>query len=115
RYFGCVRVMHPARCLVDAALWDLHERDDRIALTMSVLQQGLTRAGRVHHELRHGNRNDTVDVRDGVRAFERSAWSRPELVLANALHDSTVLPEVLLNPVIEGPGGRRLPTPDAYV
>ncbi|HET8600920.1 MAG TPA: hypothetical protein VFL99_11385 [Segeticoccus sp.] len=112
---GCLQVMHAARCLVDAARWDVRERDERIALTTAVLQQGLTKPLRVHHELRHTHRNDTVDVRDAVRAFERGAWSRPEAVLAEALGRSTVLPEVLLNAGLALPNGQRLPTPDAYV
>lgn len=112
---GCLQIMHPARCLVDAARWDLSRRDERIALTTAVLQQGLTKPLRVHHELRHTNRNTTVDVGDAVRAFEQGAWSRPEVVLAEALETSTILPEVLFNPSLELANGHQLPTPDAYL
>lgn len=112
---GALRVMHPARCLVDAARWDVTTREGRISLTIAALQQGLVRPQRLHHELRHARRNDTVDVRDGLRAFERGAWSLPELRMAEIFDSSLILPTVLLNPTLRTPSGLILPTPDGYI
>lgn len=112
---GALQVMHPARCLVDAARWDVRTREGRLSLTIAALQQGLVRPQRLHHELRHTRRNDTVDVRDGLRAFERGAWSLPELRMAEIFDSSLILPTVLLNPTLRTPSGQRLPTPDGYI
>jgi hypothetical protein len=69
----------------------------------------------VHRELRLARRNHTRGVTEGVQAFERGAWSRPEGVLGELLDASDVLPHVCLNPRLRLPDGTALPTPDGYV
>lgn len=115
RTLGVHEVAGPSRCLVDAAVWDMATSDDRLALTVSALQQGIVGPDHLRKELLYARRNDTAGIRQGLDAYEAGAWSRPEAVLADVLGASTVLPGYLANPSISLPNGRRLPTPDAYI
>lgn len=110
-----IAVTTPARCLLDAAAWEVHGRNQQLALTIAVLQQGLARPAEVHRELRLSRRNHTLGVAQGVAAFERGAWSRPESALGELFDHSTVLPHVCLNPTLTLPDGTALTTPDGYV
>jgi hypothetical protein len=85
-----------------------------MALTLAVLQQGLTRPRDVHREPRYARRNHTLGVSQGVAAFERGAWSRPEAVLGELFDGSNVLPHVCLNTRLVLPGGS-VRVPDGYV
>lgn len=114
RRIAGIPVTTAARCLLDAAAWELHPTEEQMALTLAVLQQGLARPQDVHRELRCARRNHTRGVSQGVRAFERGAWSRPEAVLGELLDSSEVLPHVCLNPKLVLPDGT-VRIPDGYL
>lgn len=114
RVHDSIPVTTPARCLVDAACWEVPAAHEQTALTIALLQQGLTRPAEVHRELRLARRNHTRGVTEGVQAFERGAWSRPEGILGQLLDASDVLPHVCLNPKLVLPDGS-VRIPDGYV
>lgn len=115
RRVGIHTVASASRCLVDASAWDLDTAEARMALTISALQQGIVGREQLRRELLYARRNDTAGVAKGLEAYEAGAWSRPEAVLAEVLAGSQVLSTFRPNPQLRVKGGRRLPTPDAYV
>lgn len=102
-----------ARAVVDAAQAADGERQ-AAAIVIEAVQRQLVTAESVRHELERAPRHGSRQVRLGLAAAERGAWSVPELELATLVAGSAFLPEAWPNPVLSTLDGSPLPTPDLW-
>lgn len=114
RRVGIVRVASAERAVADAARYGQVGAESVTALTIAVLQRGLTVPVRVEQELWSSRTNRLRPVRKGLAEFCGGAWSLPEATLGRLVRSSSVLPEMLRNCRISSPDGRWLGTPDGY-
>lgn len=113
RPVGGLRVAALERSLLDASRYQEYPAAQIQALTISVLQGGLSTVARVRAEVRGGRRNGTAAVSRGLRDFEGGSWSMAEVLLRRLLARRPWT--VLYNPRLEDAHGLPIGTPDAYL
>lgn len=111
---GTLRLSSPVRAVADAAR-DTARADHASAVVIEAVQRRIVRAQDLRHELEDGPRQGSALLRRAVQAAEAGAWSVAEVDLARLLAPSTVLPPVMLNPVLTTADGEELPTPDGWL
>lgn len=114
RIRGPLRIASPARAVVDAAR-AARTDDQARAIVLEAVQRRLVSCRELRHEIEAGATRGSKRTRLVVREAERGAWSVPEGDLMRLLDSSAILPPALANPRLTTPGGRRLPTPDAWL
>ncbi|MEW9263388.1 hypothetical protein AB1207_01385 [Kineococcus endophyticus] len=110
-YRGPLTVTSPARAVVDAAR--LLRGDDVRALIFEAVQRRIVRLDQLVVEVEAGAVRGSAAVRAAVEEVAGGAWSLPESDLADVFASSRILPTPLFNPVLTGPDGSALPSPDA--
>jgi hypothetical protein len=108
------RVVSPARAVVDTAriLGDLN---DVRAVMSEAVQSRHADLTTLAAELRRAKRSRTALANHVLEEITDGARSAPEAQLRALILGCATLPPVLWNPVLIGPSGARLPSPDAYV
>ena len=111
---GPLQISSRARAVVDAAR---EVREDRRAgaIVVEAVQRRIVTVPALRHELELGPRRDSAKVRRAIDAAEAGAWSLPEVDLQRTLSQSSLLPELWLNPQLTSSDGTRLPTPDGWI
>jgi hypothetical protein len=105
---GCL-----ARAVVDAAAETPDERTAR-ALVIEAVQRRLVRLDDLEHWVDARGRWGTVRLRRMLAEVAAGAWSVPESDLLALVRTSPSLPLPLANPVLTGPAGEELTSPDLW-
>lgn len=111
---GLVRIASPARAVVGAAREQASPATTK-AVVIEAVQRRIVRLEDIRHEVEAGPVRGSRLVRDAVRAAETGAWSGQEHALLAACSRSPLLPRIWPNPLLVGPSGERLPSPDGVV
>lgn len=111
---GAVRYVGAGRALADAAVYEVHAREDLEQLAIHVLQRGLATPEGLEQELWERPRARVAPLWKGLEAFVGGAWSRPEAVLRRVVEGAGGFPQLLTNCVLETSGGVVVGTPDGY-
>lgn len=111
---GLVRVATAERAVADAARYGQVTQEAATALTIAVLQRGLTVPVRVEQELWSSRANRVRALRRGLAEYCGGAWSLPEAALGRLVESSRVLPAMLRNHRVSTPSGQVLGIPDGY-
>ena len=110
---GPLRLCSPARAVVDAARV-LPNPDGRAAIMIEAVQRGITTVDDLHEWMLRLRPRDSAPLHGPLQAAAAGAWSVPESELLDLVATSSVLPTPWANPVLVGPTGIRLTTPDAW-
>jgi hypothetical protein len=110
---GPLRLSSPARAVVDAARV-ARGHDARAAILIEAVQRGVTTIDDVQEWVLRLRPRDAAPLRGPLADAASGAWSVPESELLELVATSTVLPAPWANPVLTGPGGERLTTPDVW-
>ena len=113
RTIGPIRVSSPARAAVDAAV-ESRGRGQREAILIEVVQKGLATVDELTEWVSRLRTRDAAALWPGLAAAADGAWSVPEMRLLDLVATSEVLPEPMLNPVLHGPDGVVLTSPDLW-
>jgi hypothetical protein len=105
---GCL-----ARAVVDAAAETPDERSAR-ALVIEAVQRRLVRLDDLEHWVDARGRHGSVRLRRMLVEVAAGAWSVPESDLLALIRTSRSLPAPLANPVLTGPTGEELTSPDVW-
>ena len=105
---GCL-----ARAVVDAAAETPDERQAR-GLVIEAVQRRLVRLDDLEHWVDARGRSGSVRLRRMLLEASAGAWSVPESDLLALIRTSPCLPEPLANPVLTGPAGEVLTSPDLW-
>ena len=105
---GCL-----ARAVVDAAAEMADERGAR-ALVIEAVQRRLVRLDDVEHWVDARGRPGSVRLRRLLAEAAAGAWSVPESDLLALIRTSRRLPTPMANPVLTGPAGEALTSPDVW-
>ncbi|GGM92485.1 hypothetical protein GCM10009721_17700 [Terrabacter tumescens] len=111
---GSLRLGCLARAVVDAAVETPDERSAR-ALVIEAVQRRLVRLDDLEHWVDARGRQHSRRLRRVLAEVAAGAWSAPEADLLALLRTSDRLPEPMANPVLTGPGGRLLTSPDVWL
>ncbi|WP_328295585.1 hypothetical protein OG218_23275 [Kineococcus sp. NBC_00420] len=110
---GPLAFTSPPRTVVDAAR---QLRGDAVrAVVFEAVQRRFVTVDHLASEVEAGAVRGSAAVRAAVQEVSGGAWSIPESELADLLASSSVLPTVLLNPVLTTVTGETLPSPDGFV
>ncbi|WP_151525444.1 hypothetical protein [Serinicoccus kebangsaanensis] len=113
---GIVALTPAARAVAEAAARENLADDALEALTISVLQRGMTSPHELELELCHRPHAEVGAARRGLDAFRGGAWSRPEATLRRIWDSRSDLPPLLTNPRLEhATTGQYLGCPDGYL
>lgn len=110
---GVLSLVPLPRALLDASRYETFSRSEIRALTIKVLQRGLTTPGALTDELKGGRRNWTKAVRQGLDDFQTGAWSLPEVWLGRICRQAG-LPPLLQNVELRTLSGELIGVPDGY-
>jgi hypothetical protein len=110
---GPLRLCSPARAVVDAARV-LPNPDGRSAIVIEAVQRGITTVDDLHEWTLRLRPRDAAPLRGPLQEAAAGAWSVPEAELLDLVATSSVLPTPWANPMVAGPTGIRLTTPDAW-
>jgi hypothetical protein len=112
-YRGVLTIVSRPRAVVDAAR-DCGSADRARALVSEAVQRRLVTPESLRHELEAGARAGSRIVRVAVDEVEAGSWSIAESDLYRLVTACRRLPPMWLNPILTGPDGMRLPTPDGW-
>lgn len=110
---GPLRLGCLARAVVDAA----HETPDERAargLVIEAVQRRLVRLDDLEHWVDARGRRGSVRLRRILAEAADGAWSVPESDLLALVRTSLFLPAPMANPLLTGPGGETLTSPDLW-
>ncbi|RKN42695.1 type IV toxin-antitoxin system AbiEi family antitoxin domain-containing protein [Micromonospora endolithica] len=107
-------VCSPARAVVDAARGLRQLRPVR-AVVAEAVQGNFTDLATLDEEIGRARRSRTALVRRAFAEVVDGTRSAPEAELRDCLAGSSLLPEILWNPLLRTARGERLPTPDGYL
>lgn len=110
---GPLRLGCLARAVVDAAAETPDERSAR-ALVIEAVQRRLVRLDDLEHWVDARGSAGSARLRAILAEVAAGAWSVPEGDLLSLLRTSRRLPPVMANPLLTGPGGQTLTSPDAW-
>jgi hypothetical protein len=110
---GPLRLGCLARAVVDAAAETADERGAR-ALVIEAVQRRLVRLDDVEHWVDARGRPGSVRLRRLLAEAAAGAWSVPESDLLALIRTSRRLPTPMANPVLTGPAGEALTSPDVW-
>ena len=110
---GPLRLCSPARAVVDAARV-LPNPDGRSAIVIEAVQRGIATVDDLHEWMLRLRPRDAAPLRGPLQAAAAGAWSVPESELLDLVARSSVLHTPWANPLLVGPTGVRLTTPDAW-
>lgn len=110
---GPLRLGCLARSVVDAAAGMPSERDAR-ALVLEAVQRRLVRLDDLELWVDARNRRGSVRLRRLLAEAAAGAWSVPESDLLALVARSATLPPAWPNPLVTGPAGESLTSPDAW-
>ena len=99
--------------VVDAAAQTPDERSAR-ALMLEAVQRRLVRLDDLEHWVDARGRRGSVRLRRLLAEAAAGAWSVPESELLALIRASHSLPEPMANPLLTGPGGELLTSPDVW-
>jgi len=102
------------RAVADAARQHIDLRTTRSMVTEAV-QRRFATVEELASELENGPRRGSADLRRAISDVAGGARSAPEAELRDLCLTSRVLPEIVWNPQLTGPGGGPLPTPDGWI
>jgi len=110
---GPLRLGCLPRAVVDAAAQTPEERSAR-ALVIEAVQRRLVRLDDLEHWVDARGRRGSVRLRRLLDEAADGAWSVPESDLLALIRTSRSLPEPMVNPLLTGPGGTQLTSPDLW-
>jgi hypothetical protein len=110
---GPLRLGCLPRAVVDAAAQTPEERSAR-ALVLEAVQRRLVRLDDLEHWVDARGRRGSVRLRRLLAEAAAGAWSVPESDLLALIRTSSGLPEPMANPILTGPGGEPLTSPDVW-
>lgn len=110
---GPLRLGCLPRAVVDAAAQTAEAPNAR-ALMIEAVQRRLVRLDDLEHWVDARGRRGSVRLRRLLAEAAAGAWSVPESDLLMLLRTSRSLPEPLANPILTGPGGDPLTSPDVW-
>ncbi|WP_020143123.1 hypothetical protein [Terracoccus sp. 273MFTsu3.1] len=110
---GPLRVGCLPRAVVDAASQIPDERNAR-ALVIEAVQRRFVRLDDLEHWVDARGRRGSVRLRRLLGEAAAGAWSVPESDLLSLIHTSLSLPEPMTNPLLTGPDGTALTSPDVW-
>lgn len=110
---GPLRVGSLARAVVDAAAATPDERGAQ-ALVIEAVQRRLVRLDDLEHWVDARGSAGSARLRAILAEVSAGAWSVPEADLLALLRTSVRLPAVMANPLLTGPDGEALTSPDAW-
>ncbi len=110
---GALRLACLPRAVVDAAAEIPHERTAR-ALLIEAVQRRLVRLDDLEHWVDARGRAGSVRLRRVLDEVAAGAWSVPEADLLALVASSRTLPPPMANPLLAGPSGEALTSPDLW-
>ena len=110
---GPLRLGSLPRAVVDAAAQTPDERSAR-ALMIESVQRRLVRLDDLEHWIDARGRRGSQRLRRLLAETAAGAWSVPESDLLTLLRTSRSLPEPMANPILTGPDGGSLTSPDVW-
>jgi len=110
---GPLRVGCPSRAVVDAAAETADERGTR-ALVIEAVQRRLVRLDDLEHWVDARGRPGSVRLRRLLAEVAAGAWSVLESDLLALTRTSRSLPAPMANPLLTGPAGEALTSPDIW-
>jgi very-short-patch-repair endonuclease len=111
---GALRVCGVARAVIDTAL-TCHSLPTVRAMVAHVVQEDLATIEQLRTELGQARRNGSALARIALGEVADGVRSAAEAALRSTLKRSRLLPPIRWNPALHTTGGRRLPTPDAWI
>lgn len=102
-----------ARAIADTARWGAEPAQLRV-LVAEAVERRLTTVDGLRAEMAGARRNSTAGLRAALAELT-GVSSAPDADLRVSLLQSRLLPEIVWNPTLRGPDGRRLPGPDAWI
>jgi hypothetical protein len=108
------RLASVARAVADTARAGHDQRLVRAFVTEAV-QRGLASVEGLWAEVEAGQRHGRGVLRAVVGEVRAGVRSAPEAEFKDLVEATSEIPEVRFNPVLHGPSGERLPTPDAWI
>jgi hypothetical protein len=110
---GPLRLGCLPRAVVDAATQTPEERSAR-ALVIEAVQRQLVRLDDLEHWVDARGRRGSLRLRRFLTEAAAGAWSVPESDLLTLIRSSHSLPEPMANPLLTGPDGTALTSPDLW-
>jgi hypothetical protein len=110
---GPLRLGCLARAVVDAAAEAVDERCAR-AIVIEAVQRRLVRLDDLEHWVDARGRPGSIRLRRVLAEVAAGAWSVPESDLLALIRTSTRLPRPMANPLLTGPSGEALTSPDVW-